>query len=97
EAESARLVKTADGHFWADGVADGGEVHFLVDTGASSVFLTPDDARRLGLDPANLIYNQTVRTVGGESLAAPVKLDSLSVEGVRVANVDALVIGRGLP
>jgi aspartyl protease family protein len=72
-------------------------VHFLVDTGASSVFLTPDDARRLGVDPANLIYNQTVRTIGGDSLAAPVKLDSLSVDGVRVADVDALVIGRGLP
>jgi aspartyl protease family protein len=95
--EPARLIKTADGHFWADGTADGATVHFLVDTGASSVFLTPDDARRLGLDPSNLIYNQTVRTVGGDSLAASVKIDSLSVAGVRVPDVDALVIGRGLP
>lgn len=96
-SEPARLIKTADGHFWADGAVDGGTVHFLVDTGASSVFLTQEDARRLGLDPSNLLYNQMVRTVGGDSLAARVKLDSLSVDGVRVANVDALVIGRGLP
>ena len=95
--EPARLAKTADGHFWADGTDGGATVHFLVDTGASSVFLTPEDARRLGLDPANLLYNQTVRTVGGDSLAAPVRLDSLSVDGVRVERVDALVIGRGLP
>jgi aspartyl protease family protein len=95
--EPARLAKTADGPFWADGAAGRGTVHFLVDTGASSVFLTPDDARRLGVDPANLIYNQTGRTVGGDSLAAPVRLDSLSVDGVRVDRVDALVIGRGLP
>jgi aspartyl protease family protein len=49
------------------------------------------------VDPSNLLYNQTVRTGGGVSLAAPVKLPSLSVDGVKVANVDALVIGRGLP
>jgi aspartyl protease family protein len=96
-AEPARLIKTADGHFWADAQVGISTVHFLVDTGASSVFLTPEDARRLGLDPTNLIYNQTVRTIGGDSLAAPVKLDSLTVDGVRVAGVDALVIGRGLP
>jgi aspartyl protease family protein len=95
--EPARLTKTADGHFWADARVDGGAVHFLVDTGASSVFLTPDDAKRAGLDPANLLYDQTVRTIGGDSLAARVRLDSVSVDGVRVADVDALVIGRGLP
>jgi len=97
-AEPARLPKSADGHFWADGEVERGTVHFLVDTGASSVFLTPDDARRLGVDPSNLLYNQTVRTAGGGvSLAAPVKLRSVSVNGVKVADVDALVIGRGLP
>ena len=95
--EPAHLAKAADGHFWANGEVDGGNVSFLVDTGASNVFLTQEDARRVGLDPTNLIYNRTVRTGGGESLAAPVKLASLSVDGVRVANVDALVIGRGLP
>jgi aspartyl protease family protein len=93
--EPARLFKTADGHFWADARVDGAPVHFLVDTGASSVFLTPDDAERLGLHPT--VYDQTVRTVGGDSLAARVKLDSVSVNGVRVDGVDALVIGRGLP
>jgi aspartyl protease family protein len=95
--EPARLVKAADGHFWADGAVDGASVHFLVDTGASSVFLTSEDARRLGLDPTKLTYSQTVRTGGGDSLAAPVTLSSVSVDGVRVANVGALVIRRGLP
>jgi aspartyl protease family protein len=95
--EPARLIKTADGHFWADAQVDGEAVHFLIDTGASSVFLTPNDALRLGLNPANLVYDQTVRTVGGDSLGARVKLGSVSVNGVRIADVDALVIERGLP
>lgn len=97
EPEPASLAKAADGHFWADALADGKPVHFLVDTGASSVSLTEKDAERLGLDPARLVYNQTVRTADGDSLAARVRLASLSVDGVRIDNVDALVIGRGLP
>ena len=97
EPEPARLIKAADGHFWADGLVDGRPVHLLVDTGASAVFLTPRDAKRLGFDPSGLVYDQTVRTAAGNSLAARVKLDSVSVDGVRVANVEALVIGRGLP
>jgi aspartyl protease family protein len=95
--EPARLIKTADGHFWADARVDGQAVRFLIDTGASSVFLTPQDATRLGLDPGSLVYDQTVTTVGGDSLGARVKLGSVSVDGVRVADVDALVIDHGLP
>ena len=97
ELDPASLIKAADGHFWADGLVDGAPVHFLVDTGASSVSLTPQDAERLGLQPAQLIYDQTVRTAAGDSLAARVRLDSVSVAGVRLSGVDALVIGPGLP
>jgi len=97
DLDPAALTKAADGHFWADGLVDGHPVHFLVDTGASSVSLTPQDAERLGLKPAELIYNQTVRAAGGDSLAARVRLNSVTVSGVRLTDVDALVIGRGLP
>ena len=95
--EPARLAKTPDGHYWADAQVDGHAVHFLIDTGASSVFLTAQDARRLGLERAGLVFDQTVRTVGGDSLAAHVKLGSISVNGVRISDVDALVIERDMP
>ncbi|HEY4030507.1 MAG TPA: TIGR02281 family clan AA aspartic protease [Caulobacteraceae bacterium] len=94
---AARLAKAPDGHFWADAMVDGHAVHVLVDTGASSVFLTPRDAERLGLYTGGLVFDRTVHTAGGDSLAARVKLRSVSVGSVRVANVEALVIGRGLP
>ena len=97
ELDPATLTKAADGHFWADGQVNGAPVHFLVDTGASNVSLTPQDAQRLGLQPAELVYNQTVRTAAGDSLAARVRLNSVSIDGVRLSNVDAVVIGRGLP
>ena len=97
EGEPARLPKAEDGHFWADAMVDGRPVHVLVDTGASSVSLTPQDAERLGLYMGGLVYDRTVRTADGDSLAARVKLHSVSIGGVKVADVDALVIGRGLP
>jgi aspartyl protease family protein len=93
----ATLLKAADGHFWADGMVNGASIHFLVDTGASNVFLTAKDARRLGMDPLGLVYDQPVRTAAGDSLAARVRLDSVSVQGVRLTGVEALVIGQGLP
>lgn len=97
EPEAASIAKAADGHFWAEGLVEGKPVRFLIDTGASSVSLTPLDAQRLGLDPAQMIYDQPVRTAAGESLAARVRLNSVSVSGVSIRDVDALVIGRGLP
>jgi len=97
ESEPARLAKASDGQFWADAVIDGRAVRLLVDTGATSVSLTPQDAERLGLYMGGLVYDRTVRTADGDSLAARVKLHSVSIGGVKVADVDALVIGRGLP
>ena len=94
---AASLTKAADGHFWAEGLVNGSRIRFLVDTGASSVALTPFDAQRLGIEPATLIYDTPVHTANGDGLAARVRLASLSIAGTRMNGVDAVVIGRGLP
>jgi aspartyl protease family protein len=93
---SGAVAKAADGHFWADAVVNGKPVHFLVDTGATAVALTPDDAQRLGFKPADLKYGYSVTTAGGSSHAASVTLTSISVNGARVENVQALVVADGL-
>jgi aspartyl protease family protein len=97
----ASVSKAADGHFWAEAQVDGagpapGRVKFLVDTGATIVALTEADARRLGLDPAALDYETEVQTAAGETLAARVRLRSISVAGARVDDVDAVVVKAGL-
>ncbi len=96
-AEPASVRKAADGHFWAEGVVNGTQVRFLVDTGASSVALTQTDAQRLGLDPAGLVYQTPVHTANGDAMAARVKLASVSVAGAGVTEVDAVVVNHGLP
>ena len=93
---SKAILKSSDGHFWADGEVGGRTVRFLVDTGATAVALTPEDAQRLGIDPADLHYGYKVVTAGGQIRAASVRLSSITVAGARLENVDALVIEKGL-
>ena len=93
---SGAVAKGADGHFWADAQVNGRPVHFLVDTGATAVALTPEDAKRLGFKAADLKYGYSVTTAGGNSHAAAVTLTSVSVNGARLENVQALVVSDGL-
>jgi aspartyl protease family protein len=93
---SAAIHKASDGHFWAQGRVNGQTVRFLVDTGATAVALTPDDAQRLGFDVEDLKYAYIVTTAAGQSRAAAVTLSSISVGGARVSDVSALVVEKGL-
>ena len=95
-AAPATIAKSADGHYWAEGLVNGSHIRFLVDTGATAVALTPADAERLGFDPSRLTYSLRVVTAAGQTRAAPVKLPEVIVAGARVENVDALVIETGL-
>ena len=90
------LRKAADGHFWADGRVGKAHVRFMVDTGASTVALTALDARRAGLDLKALHYVVPVSTASGQVMAAPVTLPSVSIGGLKVNNVKALVMQDGL-
>ncbi|MBS0360907.1 MAG: TIGR02281 family clan AA aspartic protease [Proteobacteria bacterium] len=90
------IAKSADGHYWAEGLVNGSHIRFLVDTGATAVALTPADAERLGFDPAKLAYGYKVTTASGPARAAAVKLAEVNVAGAKVENVEALVIEKGL-
>jgi aspartyl protease family protein len=82
------------GHFHVDALVNGTVVNFLVDTGASDVALSTDDARRLGFDLDKLNYNMVYQTANGTTMAAQVKIDEIKVGDIAVRNVRAS-IGRG--
>ena len=67
----------------------------LFDTGASSVVLTAEDARRAGINPVGLDYSVLVSTANGSAAAAEVRLPSVSVGTITVKNVRALVAKPG--
>lgn len=94
---AAQVVKGADGHYWADARIDGRAVRVMIDTGATVVALTMDDAARLGVIPNEADFKTTVRTASGPVPAAPVRLKAVSVGRAEVRDVDALVLQDGLP
>ncbi|MDH3236462.1 MAG: TIGR02281 family clan AA aspartic protease [Alphaproteobacteria bacterium] len=82
-----------NGHFFIDAEVNGKPVRFLVDTGASDIVLSPDDARRVGLDPGRLSYSRVYSTANGIVRGAPVTLRSLVVGPLRLTDMPASVNG----
>ena len=95
-ATAAQVVKSDDGHYWAQARIDGRAVRVLVDTGASVVVLTRADAGRLGVAPEPASFTGRIQTASGMVRAAPVRLNTVSVAGARVDRVEALVVEQGL-
>jgi aspartyl protease family protein len=93
----AQVLRADDGHYWADALIEGRAVRVMVDTGASVVALTRDDAARLGLKLTPADFSDTVTTASGPVRAAPVELQAVAVAGARVDRVEALVVEAGLP
>ena len=87
----AKLERQKDGHYWASANVRGVKLDLLVDTGASKVVLTDDDARRIGIPTHTLTYDGTASTANGEVRIARLTIDRLRVGGVTVKDVPTLV------
>lgn len=87
----AMVVQRRDGHFVLDAQVNGTRTSFLFDTGATDVVLKDEDARRMGLDMAQLQFDTPVSTANGMVRAAPVTLDSITIGSITVRKVRALV------
>ncbi len=68
------LPRAADGHYYLTLTIDGTDLPFMVDTGATSVVLSRDDARMLGIDPDTLAYLGEANTANGTVRTARVTL-----------------------
>lgn len=90
-------LRTADGgHFLAWGEVDGVPVHFLVDTGATEIALSLDDARRVGIDVDNLTFNVPYSTANGTAFGARLTLDHVAIGDISLYDVRAHVSQGGL-
>ncbi|OBZ92035.1 hypothetical protein ADU59_28990 [Pararhizobium polonicum] len=87
--------KTRGGHFETPVKVNGRELFMLVDTGASSIVLSHQDARRVGINTDELAYNVPVSTASGLSLNAFVTLRSVSVGPISRQTIAALVSPEG--
>ncbi|MBB4197429.1 aspartyl protease family protein [Rhodoblastus sphagnicola] len=74
---------------------NGARIDALVDTGASHVLLTAEDARLLNIDPPASAYTVRSQTANGEGRVAPARLREIRVGGVVVYDVEAAVAQPG--
>ena len=93
ETASNRLELRAgpNGHFMVEAWVDGADIWFLVDSGASDVTLTPNDARKLGFNAGNLVYSKRYQTANGIVRGAPVILREVRIGANRLYDVKATV------
>lgn len=93
----ATISARPDGHYWTRALVNRKtSVEFMVDTGASVVALTYRDAQKMGLRPETLDYKWEIRTAGGITKGASVKIESIQINQVHVKNVDAMVLRTDL-
>lgn len=92
---SILVVKDASGHFTLEAGVNGTSIRFLLDTGASAVVLTYQDAIRAGFSAQTLSFAIPVQTANGRALVAPVRIDDLTVANIRLNGVRAFVARDG--
>jgi aspartyl protease family protein len=85
-------VANQRGHVILDAAVNGAPVRMLVDTGASLVTLTPQDARAAGIAPSELVYNARVNTANGAARMAPVTLREIRIDQLTLYDIPAAVL-----
>jgi aspartyl protease family protein len=95
QGRTVAVARTNNGDFSISAQINGAHIAMVLDTGASSVVLTRDDARAAGLPLEVLSYTVNIDTANGRTRAAPVTLDRVAVGALVERSVDALVAQPG--
>jgi len=95
-AEDVTLDRERDGHFYADVVVDGVPSRMLVDTGASVIALTGDDAAAMGLHWDPNAVRVVAQGASGPVEGVQTRLNHVTLGNFEARDVDALIIPEGL-
>jgi aspartyl protease family protein len=92
---TVEIQRSPDGHFYADVQINGAPVHALVDTGATGMALSRDDARSAGVATSIGMPNVVGKGADGDVRGEYVTLDRVSVGQKTVEDVPAVVLNSG--
>jgi aspartyl protease family protein len=95
-ADEVVLRRGDSGHFFAEVSTGSGKVMMLVDTGATVVALTGNDAAMMGVDWRQDQVRAVARGASGDVYGVPVTLDRIDVGGIEARHVQAVVVPEGL-
>ncbi len=86
------LEKRGNGHFYVDARVNGQLVNFVVDTGATVIALTVDDARRIGIPFDESRFVVVAQGASGPVRGETIKVASVSIDGKTVMDLDGAVL-----
>jgi aspartyl protease family protein len=92
---SLELQRNSDGHFYADVRINGANLHMLVDTGASVIALSRDDAQMAGIATSIGMNDVVGRGADGAVHGEVVKLDNVELGPLSAEGLDAIVLNSG--
>ncbi|MDH3668832.1 MAG: TIGR02281 family clan AA aspartic protease [Paracoccaceae bacterium] len=95
-AEAIVFRRADDGHFYAQARVEGTPIRFLIDTGATNIVLSQEDAARIGFDVNGLSYILPANTANGRVMGAGVTLDRIELGDFVDRDVRAVVNGGQL-
>lgn len=96
QSARVRVHANSAGAYTISGSVNGRSITFLVDTGATSVAISGNEAQRLGIDYTRGQLTQ-VHTASGTAFAYRITLDRVRVGDIEQRNVEAMVIAGDAP
>ncbi len=94
-SSAVELTAGRSGHFETNAYLNGRPVNVLVDTGATLVSMSFEDARAAGIHVRDSDFRYVTQTANGTARAARVTLDEVSIGDIKVRNVAASVAEPG--
>lgn len=91
EGTGITVPRSQDGHYYLTLDVNGKSVRFIVDTGATEIVLSRNDAARIGLDVDSLVYSGRAFTANGIVQTAPVRLEQIGFGGIEESGIRAVV------
>jgi len=85
------VPRSPDGHYYLTADVNGVPTRFVVDTGATGVVLTKDDAEAAGIDLGALAFVGQAQTANGTVAIARTRVDSFGVAGAEIDRFAVMV------
>ena len=95
-SDGMMVHRSRDGHFWMRVTMNGVPMRFMVDTGASNIVLSPDDAERVGFSENALNFSGVAQTANGPVRFARATATSLQIGNQTFYDIPVTVNGADM-
>jgi aspartyl protease family protein len=95
DGSQVEIQRDSNGHFYADVEINGAPIHMLIDTGATGIALSREDARSAGVATSIGMSDVVGQGADGSVHGEFVRLDRVRLGGTEANGLDAIVLNSG--